>query len=124
MLTDEKVLETLREIVDPELGVNIVELGFVKEISVQQDRIHIQIVLTVPGCPLANYLLSSVQLAVERIAEGKKVEVELLEEPWTPPWEPSNEQNVSRAPSVGESLASKEEEQSPKLSGGSLRKTF
>jgi metal-sulfur cluster biosynthetic enzyme len=62
-----------------------VDLGFVKEILIQEDTITIKMVLTVPGCPLANYLLSSVQLNVEGIAEGRKVNVELLEEPWSPP---------------------------------------
>jgi serine O-acetyltransferase len=97
MLREEQILEHLRAIMDPELGVDIVELGFVKEVSIQEDTINIKMRLTVPGCPLADYLLSSVQLNVESIAEGRKVNVELLEEPWTPPWEGSNGQDISRA---------------------------
>jgi ATP-binding protein involved in chromosome partitioning len=85
MVTEQAILESLRGIVDPEIGPSIVDLGFVKEVSVQEDTITIKMVLTVPGCPLADYLLSSVQLNVEGIAEGRKVNVELLEEPGTPP---------------------------------------
>jgi metal-sulfur cluster biosynthetic enzyme len=43
-------------------------------------------VLTVPGCPLANLLALTVREKVEAMAEGKKVAVELLNEPWMPPW--------------------------------------
>jgi ATP-binding protein involved in chromosome partitioning len=85
MVTEKDILESLRGIVDPEIGASIVDLGFVKEVLIQEDTITIKMVLTVPGCPLASYLLSSVQLNVEGIAEGKKVNVELLEEPWSPP---------------------------------------
>lgn len=89
--TREEILESLREVTDPEIGLSIVDLGFIKEVLIQEDEIRIKMVLTVPGCPLANYLLFTVREKVEAIAEGKKVTVELLNEPWTPPWSNRNE---------------------------------
>lgn len=86
MVTEQAVLESLAKVIDPELGANIVELGFVKKVSVSEGEIGISMVLTVPGCPLANYLLSNVRQKVEEVAEGKAVHVELVDEPWTPPW--------------------------------------
>lgn len=86
MVTEQKVLETLAEVVDPEFGANIVDLGFVKQVSVSEGEIQIRMVLTVPGCPLANYLLSNVRQKVEEVAEGRAVHVELADEVWTPPW--------------------------------------
>jgi len=87
MVTEQQVLESLAEVVDPELGANIVDLGFVKKVSISQEEIKIRMVLTVPGCPLANYLLSSVRQKAEEVAEGRAVRVELSDEPWTPPWQ-------------------------------------
>jgi serine O-acetyltransferase len=87
MVTEQQVLESLADVVDPELGANIVELGFVKKVSISQEEIKIRMVLTVPGCPLANYLLSNVQQKVEELAEGRAVHVELSDEPWAPPWQ-------------------------------------
>ncbi len=86
MVTEQLVLENLAKVIDPELGANIVDLGFVKKISLSDGEIRVSMVLTVPGCPLANYLLSDVRQKVEEVAEGKAVHVELAGEPWTPPW--------------------------------------
>ncbi len=60
MVTDQQVFESLAGVVDPELGASTVDLGFVKEVSINDKEIRIRMVLTVPGCPLANYLLSNV----------------------------------------------------------------
>jgi len=87
MVTEQQVLESLANVLDPELGANIVDLGFVKKVSISEKEIRIRMVLTVPGCPLANYLLSNVRQKVEEVAEGREVRVELSDGPWTPPWQ-------------------------------------
>lgn len=87
MVTEQQVLESLREVVDPELGASIVDLGFVRKVSISEVEIKIRMVLTIPGCPLANFLLSNVRQKVEEVAEGRAVRVELSDEPWSPPWE-------------------------------------
>ena len=87
MVSEQQVLKSLADVVDPELGANIVDLGFVKKVSISEEEIRISMVLTVPGCPLANYLVSNVRQKAEQVAEGRAVRVELSDELWTPPWQ-------------------------------------
>lgn len=84
MVTREQVVAGLREVVDPEIGINLVDLGLIKQVLIEEDRIHVKMILTAPGCPLARYLLAQVQQKVESLAGGKPVAVELLNEPWEP----------------------------------------
>jgi metal-sulfur cluster biosynthetic enzyme len=62
-------------------------LGFIKQIPVEDEQIHIRVVLSVPSCPLARILRLQVRGAAQSVAPDAKVTVELLDEPWTPPWE-------------------------------------
>jgi len=86
MVTPETVNEALRVVMDPEIHMNVVDLGLIKEIAVAEDRISVQMVLTMPGCPLARYLVNQVQARVSQVSEGRQVDVQLLDEPWRPPW--------------------------------------
>ncbi len=86
VVTQEVVLSGLREVIDPEIGTNLVDLGLIREIRIEEDRIEVRMVLTMPGCPLARYLISEVENKVRTVAEGRTVEVQLLDEPWSPPW--------------------------------------
>ncbi len=80
------VREILRErVLDPELGINVVDLGLIYDIQVGGDRIAIDMTLTSPGCPLAGNLASQVEEAVRQAFAGYDVEVSLVWEPrWTP----------------------------------------
>lgn len=84
MVTKDQVLSSLREVIDPEIGVNLVDLGLIREVQIADDRIHVKMVLTIPGCPLARHLVTQVQGKVETVAEGRSVDVQLLDEPWEP----------------------------------------
>ena len=86
MVTPETVAEALRGVMDPEIHMNVVDLGLIKEIAVAEDRISVQMVLTMPGCPLARYLVNQVQARVRDVGEGRQVDVQLLDEPWIPHW--------------------------------------
>jgi serine O-acetyltransferase len=86
MITPETVSEALRDVMDPEIHMNVVDLGLIKEIAVAEDRVSVKMVLTFPGCPLAGYLVSQVRDRVSDVAEGRQVDVQLLDEQWTPPW--------------------------------------
>ena len=86
MLTRENVNDALREVMDPEAHINVVDLGLIKEITVAEDRVSVRMLLTEPGCPLAGYLVSQVRAKVEQVAEGRQVDVQLLAHAWTPPW--------------------------------------
>ncbi len=86
MVTETDVRNALRGVIDPELGENLVDLGLIREVSISEEEITVKMVLTVPGCPLVRQLMLGVQRAAESVAEGKPVRVELLQEPWVPPW--------------------------------------
>lgn len=79
-----KVIEALREIYDPEIPVNIYELGLIYDIAVQPDKsVKIKMTLTAPACPVAGSLPGEVERKVEAIPEVKSADVELV---WEPPW--------------------------------------
>ena len=79
-----KVIEALREIYDPEIPVNIYELGLIYDVAVQNDKtVKIKMTLTAPACPVAGSLPGEVEKKVEAIPEVKSADVELV---WEPPW--------------------------------------
>lgn len=86
MVQQEQVLEALRQVMDPEIGASVVELGLIREVLIEGEDIRIRMVLTMAGCPLAQFMMQNVQQAAESVAEGGKVTVELLHEQWVPPW--------------------------------------
>ena len=84
-VTKEKVIEVLRNVVDPEIGLNIVDLGFVYGVDVAEKKIHVRMTLTTPGCPMHAMFVHEVENALKSACEGKEVEVELVfDPPWTP----------------------------------------
>ena len=86
MITREQVQEKLREVFDPEIGINIVDLGLVYDIIIAaENHITINMTLTSPGCPIAPILMAQAEEAVKKIPELKQVSVNLV---WEPPWNP------------------------------------
>jgi serine O-acetyltransferase len=77
------VRDALKEVIDPEMGISIVELGLVKEIGIENGDVEIRMVLTTPTCPLAGYLVEQIRRRLRSIAGVKRVEVTLLDEPWS-----------------------------------------
>ncbi|MEN8098043.1 MAG: metal-sulfur cluster assembly factor [Chloroflexota bacterium] len=75
------VLEALRNVYDPELGYNVVELGLIRRVDISLKRCHIEMILTTPFCPYAPTLLSEVTAASER-ALGLPTTVEMGHEMW------------------------------------------
>jgi serine O-acetyltransferase len=86
MTSRAEILESLRQVIDPEIGMNVVDLGFIKDVRVEGDEIHVAMVLSAPFCPLAGHIVEQVRRAAETAAGGRRIEVELLDEPWYPPW--------------------------------------
>ena len=79
-----KVIEALQEIYDPEIPVNIFELGLIYDIKIDDDNtVHLKMTLTAPACPVAGSLPGEVEKKVEAIPEVKSADVELV---WEPPW--------------------------------------
>jgi len=87
----EKVLVELRSVFDPEIPVNIYDLGLIYKIDIQplengKSDIHIHMTLTTPNCPVAGSMPGMVEQAVSRVEEIENVHVALV---WDPPWDRS-----------------------------------
>jgi metal-sulfur cluster biosynthetic enzyme len=86
MITEEQVRTALRRVKDPELNLNIIDLGLVYEIEVSEGRdVHVEMTLTSPGCPAGPEIMSEAQRATEGLEGAGKVDIELV---WTPYWTP------------------------------------
>lgn len=86
MVSEEDVREQLKEVIDPELDINIVDLGLIYEIDVdEEDNIDILMTLTTPGCPLHGVFDEMVRQEVGKIDGVGDIDVELTFEPrWSP----------------------------------------
>jgi FeS assembly SUF system protein len=78
-----KVWAMLRNCYDPEIPLNIVDLGLVYDVAVKGDQVQIRMTLTAPGCPMAGQMAEDVQNKVLTIEGVEEVKVELV---WEPPW--------------------------------------
>ena len=87
MLTEEQALEALRQVIDPEIGIDIVELGLVYSIDVQPGRVHAAMTMTTRACPLHAVMTEAAEAALRQAAPpGTDVQVEIV---WDPPWNPA-----------------------------------
>jgi len=79
MITKEKIIQALKEVIDPEIGVSLVEMNLIKDVLIEGEKVKVKMTLTIPGCPLANQLVEDVKRKVESLLEGvKEAEVELV----------------------------------------------
>jgi len=91
---DETVREALRQVDDPEAGMNIVELGLVYGIEVGADTVLIDLTMTTAACPMADMIVEQARVAVAAIMPpGTKVDVRLV---WDPPWTPDKMSGIAR----------------------------
>src|SRR5512135_2003637 len=86
MVTVDQVRDALRAVKDPELNLNVIDLGLVYEIEVSDaGEVHVEMTLTSPGCPVGPEMLSDAHGVLEKLDGVTKVDVELVWEPyWTP----------------------------------------
>jgi metal-sulfur cluster biosynthetic enzyme len=85
MVTKREVMKALEKCLDPELGLSVVEMGLIYEVSVTADKVHVKMTLTNPGCPMQMMISGDVEKTVKGLKGVKKAEVELVWEPrWTP----------------------------------------
>ncbi len=83
----EKVITEIKKIYDPEIPVNIYELGLIYDVTVDNDnKVYIKMTLTTPNCPVAESLPNEVKNSVKEIKEVKDVDLDLV---WDPPWDKS-----------------------------------
>ena len=78
-----RIRELLREVIDPELGVNIVDLGLVYAIEVDDRAVHVRMTMTTPSCPMGSMLAEEARAVVRRQFTNHLVDVDLV---WDPPW--------------------------------------
>lgn len=86
MITRELVMQKLSEVVDPEIGLNIVEMGLIYSVEINDDSVDVKMTLTAPGCPLQNTLVSIAKDAIQQIPGVKRANIQIV---WDPPWHPS-----------------------------------
>ena len=82
----EKVIEEIKKIYDPEIPVNIYELGLIYNIDINKSDVKVKMTLTTPNCPVAESLPKEVKDSIMEIKEVSKVDLDLV---WDPPWDKS-----------------------------------
>jgi len=84
--TEEKIREALRSVDDPEVGMNIVDLGLVYRIDITPERVRVELTMTTPACPMGDLITENARRAVgAALPESVAVDVALV---WDPPWTP------------------------------------
>lgn len=92
----ERVTAALRSVLDPEVGLNIVDLGLVYGVEVDGGRVQIQLTMTTPTCPLGEQIADEAAAAAGAVEGVERAAVELV---WDPPWSPAR-----MAPAAREAL--------------------
>ncbi|MDP7197963.1 MAG: metal-sulfur cluster assembly factor [SAR202 cluster bacterium] len=88
MVTKEDIIEVLKNVNDPEIGIDIYTLELIYDVKVEGDKVKIKMTFTTPMCPYGPQLLEEVKTKVNEIEGVKETNVEVT---FDPPWEPSQE---------------------------------
>ena len=84
--TPEMLRELLREVIDPEIGINIVDLGLVYDVRLSGDGVaSVRMTLTTPGCPLGGYIDDEIHNVLWGASGVQEIDVAIV---WDPPWDP------------------------------------
>ena len=84
-LNKEKVIEALKEVYDPEIPVNIVDLGLIYEVDINNGEVDVKMTLTAAGCGMGPYIAQQAEWAISELDEVEDVNVDIVFEP---PWDP------------------------------------
>lgn len=112
-LSVNRVMDALRNCYDPEIPVNIVDLGLVYGVAIDNQKVKVQMTLTAMGCPASAYLSHQVKELIEKIPGVKSAEVDIV---WDPPWTPDKMSAAAR-----ERLHSNEEQVSIEFDPASFK---
>jgi FeS assembly SUF system protein len=90
-VTEQDVQDALREVYDPEIPVNVVDLGLIYNVRIEPagddaSRVDVEMTMTTPGCPAHGMLTTNAREKIEQIPGVKEVNVNLV---WSPPWTPA-----------------------------------
>jgi metal-sulfur cluster biosynthetic enzyme len=84
---NQEVLKALRQVIDPELGINIVDLGLIYSAELEGGRAEVAMTMTTPGCPIVGEMQEMAEAAIWRQVPGvEAVDVQVV---WSPPWRPT-----------------------------------
>ncbi len=83
MVNKEDVLNALKNVIDPEIGLDVVNLGLIYDLIVENDNVFVKMTMTVVGCPLTASILTDTENKIRELPDVKDVKVELV---WDPPW--------------------------------------
>ncbi|PJW17021.1 MULTISPECIES: metal-sulfur cluster assembly factor [Geobacillus] len=81
----ELAIQQLKTVLDPELGINVVDLGLIYDLKIEDGHINVLMTLTTPGCPLHDSIAGGVKRVLEHIDGIRDVRVQVT---WNPPWTP------------------------------------
>jgi metal-sulfur cluster biosynthetic enzyme len=85
-ITADEVRDVLRGVIDPEVGMNIVDLGLVYGVEISANRLHVDLTMTTPACPMGEMILDDAQQALAALVPASvEIELNLV---WDPPWSP------------------------------------
>ena len=93
-VSKEDILETLKTVYDPEIPVNVVDLGLVYDVQVNDNDVYVQMTLTFPGCGMGPYIAQQAEWAIQDMEGVEEVEIEMVFEP---PWSPDLISEEARA---------------------------
>jgi len=85
MVTREDVIKALKEVYDPEIPVNVVDLGLIYEIGILKNNVYVMMTLTAAGCGMGPYIAQQAEWRINEVEGVEDVEVEIVFEP---PWSP------------------------------------
>lgn len=81
----EEIVKALKECYDPEIPVNVWDLGLIYDVSVDGEKVHVKMTLTAPGCPMHTFISQEVKQKLQSISGVNEATVEVV---WDPPWTP------------------------------------
>ncbi len=92
-MTQDEVLEILRKVIDPEIGINIVDLGLVYDVTIDAHRITVDMTMTTAACPLGAYITDQADMFLRQFFPDAEVDVNLV---WHPQWTPEMMSDAAR----------------------------
>ena len=93
-MNEDNVLETLKAVIDPEIGVNIVDLGLIYKVEQRPDELYIQLTMTSPACPLHGVITRNMDNVLrQKFPNLGEMTIELV---WDPPWSPKMMSDVAK----------------------------
>jgi metal-sulfur cluster biosynthetic enzyme len=87
MINDDQIWDAMRGVIDPELGINVVDLGLVYSVEVAAHRVRVVMTMTTPTCPLNAYITETAESTIRQaVPDVETVSIDMV---WDPPWSPA-----------------------------------